>query len=241
MDLFSVADGVRAALGATGFAAHIQVVLDDPLDVRHGDAAGLIALGTTAGIRVAAVCVALRPASRDPAEADRWLREESGTAVVEAELARRLPAHIGRRLVYEVYADGQWISLEPPRLGRCHLGHTRPLKPNPEVPRMQHRDAPLPADVQLTVKKIQEIFDLDPNRLPEQFEEFIRWEMQRRLDRFRDDAVLTAAQMNDHDDRIAAMERMWAQFMPLLERIARTVRPAKNDIPLNTFTPEDER
>ena len=106
---------------------------------------------------------------------------------------------------------------------------------------MINPDAPLPADVQLTVKKIQELFDLDPNRLPEQFAEFIRWETQRRAWSFRDDAVLTAAQMNDLSDRLAAVERWMAQYTPHLERIARTVRPASNDIPLNSITPEDDK
>jgi hypothetical protein len=240
MDLFAIADGIRRALGANGIAAQVQVDPEEPVEVRYGNGAGLLAVGTPSSVRMAAVRVTLRPACGDSAEAARWLREERGAAVAEAELFRLLPAHIGHRLTYDVWIDDQWKPLEPPRLGLCRLGRTRPCESNPEVPRMLNRDAPLPADVQLTIKKIQEIFDLDPNRLPEQFGEFIRWEMQRRSRAFRDDAVLTAAQMNDLSDRLAAVERWMARYTPYLDRIARTVRPAPSDIPLNTRTPEDD-
>ncbi len=240
MDLLPVADAVRVALKQAGLEARVQATADDHVDVRRGDAGGQLALGTAAVVRMVAARVSLRPASNDATEAARWLREECGLAVTEAELDRHLPAHVGWRLVYEVPISGRWLCLETPRLGRCRLGQTRPLAPNPEIQRMSDNDAPLPADVQLAVKKVQELFDLDPNRLPDQFAEFVRWELQRRARDFTDDAVLTAAQLNDLSDRLAALERWMAQYTPHLERLARTVRPTKCDIPLNGTPKEDD-
>ena len=91
----------------------------------------------------------------------------------------------------------------------------------------------LPADVQLTLAKLKELFGIDPDRQPEPVAEFIRFELQRRQAAFADDDVLMAAKLNDRDDRLAALEQWMTKFTPLLERLARTNRPTTKNIPIN--------
>ncbi|MBK9386641.1 MAG: hypothetical protein IPN34_17650 [Planctomycetes bacterium] len=241
MNLTSIAEGVRRVLALEGIAAEVEIDSDEHVALRFGNAGGLLSVGTRSSVQASALRVTISPVSGDQDQATLWFRNEYGAVVTCEELNRLLPAHIGHRLAYRVPVDGHWVSLEPQRLGCYRFPRTSPLESNPDVPRMTGKEAALPADVQLTIQAIQRIFDLDPNRLPREFDEFIRFEMQRRSRAFREDAVLTADQMNDLFDRLVAVERWMARYAPHLERLAGTVRPASADILLNTATPEDDQ